>query len=102
MPQDNFEIWINDETKILLIRITEKGHYVSFAVVLVILTEAKWVQIGRFDTAHGTAHQDVLGKRAGLLQKIWLDHLSPRQAFKLAISTFEENHERIRNQYFAN
>lgn len=102
MPEDNFEIWLDNETKILVIRHTDKGHYVAFAVVLVLLTETGWVQIGRFDTAHGTAHQDVLGRKAGLLQKIWLDHLSPRQAFQLAISTFEQNYERIRDQYTNN
>jgi hypothetical protein len=40
-------------------------------VVLTIQTEKGWIDVARFDAAHGIPHQDVLGKKAGLLQKIW-------------------------------
>jgi len=83
-------------------RRTEKGRYVAFAVVLMASTENGWIDIGRFDTAHGIPHQDVLGAKKGLLQKIWLDTISPREAFHLAISTFTIKHEHIRTQYFNN
>ena len=102
MPETNFEIWIDGETKILVHRRTEKGRYVTFAVVLMIATADGWMDIGRFDTAHGIPHQDILGEKNGLLQKVWLDDITPRKAFHLAITTFERDHERIRIQYHSN
>lgn len=75
---------------------------VVFSVVLMILAEGGWMDIGRFDTAHGAPHQDVLGKRGGVLYKNWLDDLSFRNAYHFAIETFKNDHERIRNDYFAN
>ncbi len=43
----------------------------GFAVVLLALVNGEWVDIARFDTAHGCPHEDVLGRNGGLLQKVW-------------------------------
>lgn len=99
MPDQDFEIWLSGETKILIVRSTEKGRYTSFAVVLLHLIKGEWVDVGRFDSAHGTPHQDVLGKKSGLIEKVWYDTLSPKQAFKFAIRNFQENHEKIIAKY---
>jgi hypothetical protein len=75
MPDSAFNVWLENDVRILIIRSTQKGRYVSFAVVLTIQTEQGWIDVARFDTAHGIPHQDVLGKKAGLLQKIWYDDI---------------------------
>ena len=75
MPDSAFNIWLENDVRILIIRSTQKGRYVSFAVFLTIQTEQGWVDVARFDTAHGIPHQDVLGKKAGFLQKIWYDDI---------------------------
>jgi len=102
MPEKEFQIWIDSETVIRVTRETVAGRLVRFAVVLIVRHEGHWLDIGRFDTAHGIPHQDVMGRRAGLLQKIWLDDLSPRQAFHHAIEIFKTDHERIKQHYFHN
>jgi len=102
MPEKTFIIWLNAETRILVYRVTDRGRYVSFAVILTILSEEGWTDVGRFDTAHGIPHRDILGKEKGLLQKIWYDDLSPRNVFHLAISTFKEQYRDIIEHYDAN
>jgi hypothetical protein len=102
MPDQDFEIWLSGETKILIFRRTERGRYTSFAVVLMHLHDGGWTDVARFDSAHGIPHQDVLGHKSGLIQKIWYDTLTPKQAFKLAIKNFQENHETIIVQYLQN
>ncbi len=102
MPESTFEIWLSEETKILIFRRTERGRYTSFVVVLMHLLDDRWFDVGRFDSAHVVPHQDVLGKKSGLIQKIWYDTLSPKQAFKSAIKTFQEHHENIIATYLKN
>ena len=88
--------------RILVIRSTQKRRYVSFAVVLTIKTELGWIDVARFDTAHGIPYQDVLGKKAGLLQKICYDDISPKEVFHLAITTFQKDYELIINAFKRN
>ena len=88
--------------RIIVIRSTQSGRYVSFAVVLTIQTEQGCVDVGRFDTAHGIPHQDILGQKAGLLQKIWYDDISPKEVFHLAITTFQKDYELIINAFKRN
>jgi len=52
-PETNFEIWVDRETKLIVLRCTEKGRYVAFAVVLMTNTENGWIDIGRFDSQKG-------------------------------------------------
>lgn len=99
MPRRNFEIWIDGTTAIRIYQNTHRGRLVSFAVVLVALFEDEWIAVGRFDTAHGVPHQDILGHKGGLLEKVWYDDTPPKDVFGLAIATFQENHEQIKNDY---
>jgi hypothetical protein len=102
MPDSAFNIWLENDVRILVIRSTQKGRYVSFAVVLTIQTEQGWLDVARFDTAHGIPHQDILGKKGGLLQKVWYDDISPKEVFHLAIKTFQKDYELIINAFKRN
>ena len=73
----------------------------SFAVVLLTLVEGEWVDFARFDSAHGCPHEDVLGRKTGLLQKVWHDGRSYGQAYELAINRFRNDDESIRREYLA-
>lgn len=101
MPEKGFEIWINETTSIRIRRITQSGRLASFSVVLIVLDGDRWIDIGRFDTAHGCPHEDVIGKKAGLLQKVWYDQSSPKEVFAFAITKFQNEHERIKSNFFA-
>jgi hypothetical protein len=102
MPDSAFFIWITPERRILVLRSTTKGRYISFSVVLMVLTPEGWVDVSRFDSAHGIPHRDILGSRKGLLQKVWFDDISPKEVFHMGIQTFRDEHERIIAEYFAN
>lgn len=101
MPEKNFEIWINETTSIRIRRVTQSGRLAAFSVVLITLHRGEWIDVGRFDTAHGCPHQDIIGKRGGLLQKVWYDGTTPKKVFALAITKFKNEHERIKSNYFA-
>lgn len=102
MPESAFNICLENDVRILVIRSTQKGRYVSFAVVLTIHSEQGWLDVARFDTAHGIPHQGILGKKGGLLQKVWYDDISPKEVFHLAIKTFQKDYELIINAFKRN
>ena len=56
MPEKDFEILINSETAIRVYRNTVSGRLVTFAIVLLIYHGDDWIDIQRFDTAHGCPH----------------------------------------------
>jgi len=101
MPQKRFEIWLQATMRMVVLRDTQQGRMRAFAVVLLALIDGEWVDIARCDTAHGCPHEDVLGRKAGLLQKIWHDNLSHRQAYDFAIRRYRQDHENIRAQFLA-
>ena len=55
--------WIIDlgDARILVTRATARGNVESFAVVLLVWTEAGWECATRYDCAHGFAHRDARG-----------------------------------------
>ena len=99
MPEKDFEIWLNDTTRILVSRTTERGALISFAVILMLLYEGVWTDVGRYDTAHGVPHQDVLHHRKGLVKKVWMDKLSAREIYAHAIENFRKNYSKIIHDY---
>jgi len=102
MPQKVYEIVVNLATVIRVFSDTHRGRLVSFSIVLLIFHDDEWIDVGRFDSAHGTPHQDIMGKKKGLREKVWYANLTSKQVFALAISTYRKNHEQIKNDYFAN
>lgn len=102
MPQKVYEIVINPATVIRVFSHTYLGRLVSFSIVLLVFHDDKWIDIGRFDSAHGTPHQDVMGRKKALREKVWYDNLTPKQVFALAIGTYRNNHEQIKYDYLAN
>ena len=86
--------WIIElgRARILVSRATRRGKVESFAVVLLTETEAGWKCATRYDCAHGFAHRDVIGDRAGLLYKQSFTGLTHAQIFRHALRDFQENH----------
>jgi len=76
---------------LLLRKRTRGGEVVSFAVILLAFHAGEWIDISRYDTAHGYPHRDVQGITEGLRGKLPLRSLSNRQAFRYAIRDFEQN-----------
>lgn len=78
--------------RILVSRSTRRGLVVSFAVVLLVWTDAGWECATRYDCAHGFGHRDVIGRRAGLLYKQSFVGLTYAQLFHHALRDLQENH----------
>ena len=73
---------------------TTHGQVNAFAVVLVADIGGIPVCVSRYDTAHGQPHQDVLGRRQGLIRKDWLMDLTLKQALDYAIYDLRNNYEK--------
>ena len=82
-------------------RRTESGEIASFAVVLFADIQDEWVNISRYDTAHGFPHRDVLGKREGLRGKLRMTKLTNKQVFRYAIRDLTENAENYLEDFLA-
>lgn len=84
MPEKGFKLWLA-EGIILAWRNLEESQVVSFRVVLLAEIEGQVHCVARYDTAHGAAHQDILGKSKGTLAKHWFFESSHREVFEHAI-----------------
>ena len=91
VPQKQWIIELGD-ARILVSRATARGNVESFAVVLLVWTDAGWECATRYDCAHGFAHRDVLGRRAGLLYKQSFAGLTRAEIFRHALRDFQKNH----------
>ncbi len=90
MPEKEWTIPFGDFALILR-RVTVAGKVTSFAAVLIVSLDGKWQDITRYDTAHGFAHRDVLGRREGLRGKLIMPTLNYNHAFRYAIRDLKEN-----------
>jgi hypothetical protein len=81
--------------------ITRKGQLVTFAVVLVAEIKGIPVCVSRYDTAHGQAHQDILGLKEGLIRKDWLMDLTNKEALDYAIEDFRSHYEKYIQVFLA-
>jgi hypothetical protein len=87
-----FRDWIKELPggfKLLVRRTTEGAELVDFAVVLLYENEC----ITRYDTAHGYAHRDVLGRKSALIRKERYANLSTWEVFQNAINDLSTNYE---------
>ena len=95
--------WIRDlgEFRILHYRETKKGVVIDFKVVLVALIDDEWVCVTRYDCADGFPHQDILGKKSDLRQKVVYPSVLKNDLFRHAILDCHENCESYRQDYLA-
>lgn len=100
MPKKEWIVFFG-EFQLLVRRRTELGEVISFAVVLLYLHKGHWIDISRYDTAHGYPHRDVLGLREGLRGKLRVSRLSTKQAFRYALRDLKENAENYLEDFLA-
>jgi hypothetical protein len=75
---------------------TFRGEIVSFSVVLVKDDEC----ISRYDTAHGFAHRDIIGRKsASPVEKESYPMLILKEVFRHADEDFSENYARYYEYY---
>jgi hypothetical protein len=81
------------EYRIIVRRETDSGVLVNFLVALLAWTGEDWECVMRYDCAHGFPHQDVLGKRGGLLYKRRIWESNYETIFTHAIRDCKKNRE---------
>lgn len=93
--------WFRDlgEFRILHSRETVNGEVISFKVVLIAFIEDDWVCVTRYDCADGFPHQDLVGRKSGLREKVVYPNVTKRELFRHAILDLYENHEFYRQDY---
>jgi len=93
MPEKEWEIFLPDGSRIIVFMNRNRSYICSFVVALISLVNDREECITRYDTAHGQSHRDVLGKKAGLIEKNWLLTLNDKEVFEYAIKDLKENYE---------
>jgi hypothetical protein len=78
------------------------GRVVSFVVRLMRVEGGEEANVARYDTAHGTPHRDVIGKRAGLLSKAWYIDAGLDSVLREAVEDLRRNYEDYIRTYFQN
>ncbi|MEX1117299.1 MAG: hypothetical protein WEB60_00755 [Terrimicrobiaceae bacterium] len=98
-----FKEWTipGDGITLIVRRNTIGGKVESFAVILVAFVDGSWINITRYDSAHGIPHRDILGKRKGLLEKEWFFGSSNLEVFEYAICDLQ-SHAQEYVRFFAN
>ena len=86
---------------LLIRRESDGGELVAFSVILLCFHGNDWLDVSRYDTAHGFAHRDVLGVTEGLRGKLPCASLTHEEAFRYAIRDFKENAENYLEDYLA-
>ena len=82
------------ESRVYVWRQTHAGLMSAFAVVLMDWNGKAWECTTRYDCAHGFAHRDVLGRKAGLLYKQTFPGLALEEVFQYAIDDCKKNYEK--------
>ena len=94
-----FEIRIADNVRTVVVFYREKKRITDFVAVLeargeiLNLRTDEWVQVLRFDTAHGYPHMDKLDKFGNKKSTIKFDYLSNEEALSMAVDFLKENYE---------
>lgn len=94
MPEREWTIFLKDGSRIVVLLDTLKSDTRSFAVVLITEIDGEEICVTRYDTSHDQPHWNVLGRRAGLIEKEWLLLSSKRDAFSYAVADLRTNYER--------
>jgi hypothetical protein len=92
MPEKEFFVWL-ESAGFVAWRETVDGVTVSFRVVLLAEINGERQCVARYDCAHGSPHQDILGLRGGMLAKHWFFESSSEEVFQYAIRDFKANAE---------
>ena len=100
MPKKEWIVFFR-EFQLLVRRRTENGEVLSFAIVLLAQHKGHWIDVSRYDTAHGYPHRDVLGLKEGLRGKLRMVTLNRKQCFRYAIRDLTENAENYLEDFLA-
>ena len=94
MPEKLYTLWLDDLTFVHVEFLTVRGRVVSFVVRLMRETGDRWINVVRYDTAHGVPHRDVLDKSGRILRKDWLAGMTFEEALTHAKDDLLQNYER--------
>ena len=90
MPEKEFTQWLEGAILSASWR-TDQGEVTAFCVMLLAEIEGQTHCVARYDSVHGTPHQDILGIRKGLLEKEWFFESSNREVLQYAIRDFKSH-----------
>ncbi len=92
MPEKEFIEWL-PVGFLSVWRFTKSGRTTKFRVVLFAEIDGRTACVTRYDTAHGYAHRDVLGRNEGLRGKLIMPRMAYNEAFNYARRDLTKNAE---------
>lgn len=99
MPVNNYKIYINRVTRIVIYFLSDRRNILDFVVKIEYFFHDSWREVERYDCAHGYVHKDMLDRRGRKKRVIAFNHLDLKSGLNYAISDFKKNHESIIRRY---
>ncbi len=93
MPEKLYTRWLDDRTFIHVEFLTIRGRIVSFVVRLMTQLSDRWINVVRYDTAHGLPHRDILDQHGRVIRKDWLTNTTFEEALTQAKNDLVQNYE---------
>jgi hypothetical protein len=97
----NYTEYLTDGLVLQVTFTTFLGKLRSFSVVLIKDDGTNVYDISRYDTAHGAAHRDLLGRKTGSVSqgKVPLPYMPLEDALKYAKQDYKTNYARYEQYY---
>lgn len=92
MPEQTYNIWLDENSYLVVEFTTVDGRVVSFVVRLMSILGNSEKCVARYDTAHGCPHLDVVDAQGRLREKKWLLGMGLAEALRFAIDDFRLNY----------
>ncbi|MCL5029458.1 MAG: hypothetical protein M1480_10645 [Bacteroidetes bacterium] len=92
------KIQLDKDSRIIVVFQREKTEIINFVVVLETKiknfkeNKNEWMQVLRFDNAHGYPHMDKLDKNGNKIEVVKVDYLTNKEALSIAVDLIKNNY----------
>lgn len=100
MPVKQYHIYINATTRIFVYFLNDGKNIIDFVVKIEYFLNNRWLEMERYDCAHGMVHKDILDRSGNKKRVIPYPLADNTSGLNYAISDFKENHLFISLRFF--
>ena len=93
MPEKDFEILINEITRIFVYIHTDTGKLENFVIKLEYFYNGRWREVQRYDCEHGSVHKDILNRGGKKIRTVFYRLIDKKGGLDMAVQDFRDNYE---------
>jgi len=102
------KIPLDKDSRIIVVFQRERNEIINFVVVLETKLKnfgyefEEWIQVLRFDSAHGYPHMDKMDKYGNKVEIIKFDYLTNKEALTISIDLIKNNYKDFVKSFLQN